>query len=168
MVSLEALVSDTGADSCLGVPTGCPQPLSAGSLPTLSPEDPLHPEGHPSECSLPIWRVLPHSAPCPYRGSSLRVLPDHPEGPPSWCSLPIRMVLLSPSSAPLNLSKELLWEQNSGSPPQGLALPGLGHLVTGVPGLQPSQLCGLGRAVSLSGQVGNGDDSNMVSPLGLF
>lgn len=157
MVSLEALVSDTGADSCLGVPTGHPQPLSAGSLPTLSPEDPFasrvsslrvlpaYLEGPPSQCSLPIQRVVPHSAPCLSGGSSLTMLPDHPEGPPSWCSLPIRRVLLlSPSSAPLNLPKELFWEQNSGSPPQGLALPGLGHLVTGVPGLQPGQLCGLG------------------------
>lgn len=58
------------------------------------------------------------------------------------CSLPIRRVLLlSPSSAPLNLSKELLWEQSSGAQPQGLALAGLGHLVTGVPGFQPGQPC---------------------------
>ena len=71
------------------------------------------------------------------------MLPAHLEGPPSRCSLPIQRAL-SPSSAPLSLSKELLWEQSRGCPPQGLALPGLEHLVIGVPGLQPGQLCGLG------------------------
>ena len=61
------------------------------------------------------------------------MLPAHLEGPPQsfLCSpQPLKGVALG--------TKQWLSLQ-------GLALPGLGHLVIGVPGLQPGQPCGFGQ-----------------------